>query len=150
MRLVRLIVAAGVLGPAAPALAEPLSALLGRLAPPAPPEGSVEVVSWIEDAATGSELVVTFVPKGQVKLVADPGVTVTPISRDGLTWSADTPVSSLEPGKDYFTQAPTVRLPFTSADGRPVEAAVDYAYCLVDYQCLFGQTQVSALPPPRG
>jgi hypothetical protein len=124
--------------------AEPLADLLGRLAPAKAPEGSVDVVGWVERNGSQSELVVTFVPKGQVKLVADPGVTVTPLPRDGVAWSVKEPVSRTDPGAGYFAEPPTVRLPFAGEDGRPVEAAVEYAYCLVDYQCLFGEARVSA------
>lgn len=149
--LARLILAAGVLA-ASPALAtEPLSGLLGSLAPPEPPRGQVDVVGWVERNGGRSELVVTFVPKGQVKLVADPGVTVTPVPRAGIAWTQGEPVSLVEAGHDYFAQPPVVRVPFAGQDGQPVAARVDYAYCLVDYQCLFGQATVSAsTEAPRG
>jgi hypothetical protein len=124
--------------------AEPLAGLLDRLGPAKAPEGSVEVLSWVERGGAGSELVVTFVPRGQVKLVADPGVTVTPVRRDGIAWSAAAPVSRSDVGQDYFSEPPILRVPFAGADGKPVEASVEYAYCLVDYQCLFGEAKVSA------
>ena len=39
----------------------------------------------------------------------------------------------------------------TAEDGKPVEAGVEYAYCLVDYQCLFGEAKVSVpTQPPQG
>ena len=57
--------------------------LLDRLGPAKAPEGSVEVLGWVERSPAGAELVVTLVPKGEVKLVADPGVTVTPVPRAG-------------------------------------------------------------------
>lgn len=137
---------------AAPAIAgEPLSALLGQIAPAKAPAGSVEVLSWVERNGTQPELVVTLVPKGQVKLVADPGVTVTPVARSGITWAAPTVMSTPEPGHDYFPEPPTLRLPFAAEDGKPVEAGVEYAYCLVDYQCLFGEAKVSVpTQPPQG
>ena len=130
---------------------EPLSTLLGQIAPAKAPAGSVEVLSWVERNGTRPELVVTLVPKGQVKLVADPGVTVTPVARSGVTWSAPAASSAVEPGHDYFREPPTLRLPFTAEDGKPVEAGVEYAYCLVDYQCLFGEAKVSVpTQPPQG
>jgi hypothetical protein len=134
------------------AAAEPLGALLGKLAPPAAPQGSVDVVGWVERSDGGeAELVVTFVPKGAVKLVADPGVTVTPVQRDGIAWRVTAPVSRVDAGEDYFGEPPTLRVPFAGEDGKPVEAAVEYAYCLVDYQCLFGEARVSApTEAPRG
>jgi hypothetical protein len=143
------LLATGLLGPAA--AEEPLANLLGKLGPAEVPQGSVEVMSWIERTDTASELVVTLVPRGQVKLVADPGVVVTPVPRDGLAWTPGEPVSSIDPERDYFDQPPTIRVPFAGEDGRPVEAEVEYAYCLVDYQCLFGTAKVSApTEAPRG
>jgi len=145
---------ATLLATGAAAAAEPLATLLGKLAPPAAPRGSVDVVGWVERNGGGggeAELVVTFVPKGAVKLVADPGVTVTPVQRDGIAWRVTAPVSRIDAGEDYFGEPPTLRVPFAGADGKPVEAAVEYAYCLVDYQCLFGETRVSAATDaPRG
>ena len=137
------------LGPAA--AEEPLANLLGKLAPASVPQGSVEVMSWIERDGDAPELVVTLVPKGQVKLVADPGVTVTPVPRDGLDWKDLAPVSTIGAGQDYFSDPPTIRVPFAGEDGKPVEAEVEYAYCLVDYKCLFGTAKVSAVTEaPRG
>jgi hypothetical protein len=133
------------------AAAEPLSALLGQIAPAKAPEGTVDVVGWVERDGTKPELVVTLIPKGRVKLVADPGVVVTPVARDGVEWAAAQPVSRVEGSRSYFAEPPTIRLPFAGEDGKPVEAAVEYAYCLVDYQCLFGEARVSApTQPPEG
>ncbi|HEX6011027.1 MAG TPA: hypothetical protein VFY87_04315 [Geminicoccaceae bacterium] len=126
------------------AAAEPLSTLLGQIAPAKTPEGSVDVVSWVERDGTKPELVVTLIPKGQVKLVADPGIVVTPVPRDGISWAAAQPVSRVDGSRNYFAEPPTIRLPFAGEDGKPVEASVEYAYCLVDYQCLFGEARVSA------
>ena len=50
------------LGPAA--AEEPLANLLGKLAPASVPQGSVEVMSWIERDGDVPELVVTLVPRG--------------------------------------------------------------------------------------
>jgi hypothetical protein len=123
---------------------EPLSALLDKLAPAKAPQGSVEVLGWVERAHGGPELVVTLTPKGAVKLVADPGVTVTPVPRAGLAWSTATPVTESDPDLDYFAAPLILRVPFGAEDGQPVEADVEYAYCVVDYQCLFGAAKVAA------
>ena len=131
--------------------AEPLSTLLGQIAPAKAPEGSVDVVGWVERDGTKPELVVTLIPNGQVKLVADPGVVVTPVARDGIKWAATQPVSRVDASRSYLVEPPTIRLPFAGEDGKPVEAAVEYAYCLVGYQCLFGEARVSApTQPPEG
>jgi hypothetical protein len=125
--------------------------LLDQIAPAKAPEGSVDVVGWVERDGARPELVVTLVPKGQVKLVADPGIVVTPVARDGVEWAAVQPVSRVDGSRSYFAEPPTIRLPFAGEDGKPVEAAVEYAYCLVDYQCLFGEARVSApTQPPEG
>ena len=137
--------------PLAASAAESLGSLLNQIAPAKAPEGSVDVMGWVERDGEQSELVVSLIPKGRVKLVADPGVTVTPIARDGVTWKGDAPVSTLVPEGGYFKEPPTVRVPFVGGDGKPVEANVDYAYCLVDYQCLFGTAKVAAsTDAPRG
>ena len=96
--------------------------MLAKLAPAKVPEGSVEVVSWVERNGNSPELVVTLVPKGQVKLVADPGVTVTPIARDGIAWIGRQPDQPRRRDQGYFAEPPTVRVPFAREDGRPVEA----------------------------
>ena len=136
--------ALAVLPAGAAVAAEPLAALLGQIAPAKAPEGSVDVVSWVERNGAQPELVVTLVPKGRVKLVADPGMTVTPVARDGVAWASAAPVSEVDSGRDYFEAPPTIRVSFSGEDGKPVQAAVEYAYCLIDYQCLFGETTVSA------
>lgn len=149
LSLPALAVLAAMSGPAA--AADSLGSLLNQIAPPKIPQGSVDVLSWVEQGKQGSELVVSLVPKGQVKLVADPGVTVTPVARNGVAWQDGAPVSKIEPDRDYFAEPPTVRVPFAGNDGKPVEAEVEYAYCLVDYQCLFGTTKVTApTDVPRG
>jgi hypothetical protein len=53
-------------------------------------------------------------------------------------------VSHVDPDQAYFDDPPILRLPFDGGDGKPVKASVEYAYCLVDYQCLFGEATVSA------
>ena len=140
-----------ILATAPASAAESLGNLLDQLAPATVPQGSVEVMSWVERNGAVPELVVTLVPKGEVKLVADPGVVVTPVPRDGLQWKAAEPVSSIDAERDYFDEPPTLRVPFAGEDGKPVEAEVEYAYCLVDYQCLFGEATTSApTRPPQG
>jgi hypothetical protein len=128
---------------AGPAAAEPsVSDLLQRLAPKAAaPGASVEVLAWAEGTPPARTLVVTFATKGEAKLVADPGVSVRPLPRAGLTWADAEPAVRLVPGRDYFAAPPILRLPFRSAAG-PVEAHVEYAYCLVARQCLFGEETV--------
>ena len=84
-------------------------------------------------------------PKGQVKLVADPGRHGHSGARAGVSWSGSG--QSDRWAGDYFAEPPTVRVPFAGEDGKPVEADVEYAYCLADYQCLFGETKVSVLSP---
>lgn len=137
-------IAAAALAGAPVQAGEPLADLLGQIKPPTAPQGSVAVMGWVERNEGRSELVVTFVAKGEVKLVADPGITVTPQSREGITWAATGPVSHVDPDQAYFADPPILRLPFEGSDGEPVKASVEYAYCLVDYQCLFGEATVSA------
>ena len=40
---------------------------------------------------------------------------------------------------EYFTPPASLRLPFRASDDQPLEILVEYAYCVVDYQCFFGE-----------
>lgn len=126
--------------------ADELGALLQGIAPARRPQGEVTVSGWVERGAAGTELVVRVEPRGSAKLVAEPGVVVTPVARDGVSWSVPAAQSELL-GRSYFEAPVELRLPVEVASTGPVEADVEYAYCLVDYQCLFGETRVRALPP---
>jgi hypothetical protein len=126
--------------------ADDLAGLLKGLGAAKRPDGDVTVTSWVETGARGADLVVHVEPRGAAKLVAEPGVTVTPLPRDGLTWPGGAAATDAPEGS-YITHPVELRLPFRASDARPVEARVDYAYCLTGYQCLFGETTVSAVPP---
>lgn len=110
-------------------------------APEAP--GGVRLDAWIESHDAGKELVVVVAPQGEVKLVADPGITITPASRPGVAWQGPLPHRMVDPGRDYFDPPAMVRLPFTITDEQPVQLLVEYAYCLVDYQCFFGEEELT-------
>lgn len=129
---------------AAPAAAASpdLKALLDGMAPKAPAvPGRVEVNGWLETSPAGSELVVTLTPSGAARLVADPGITVTPLAGDAASPPGE-PVALVDPDLGYMTEPPVLRVPLPDHAGGPVEAQVDYAYCLVDTQCLFGEARV--------
>jgi hypothetical protein len=64
---------------------------------------------------------------------------VTPSARPGVEWRTALPYRKVEPGIDYFTPPATLRLPFTSSGQEPVELLVEYAWCVVDFQCFFGE-----------
>ena len=123
-----------------PAVAgDELGALLEQIAPDRPaPTGQVEVQGWLERSSAGTELVVTLTPTGSAKLVADPGLTVTPLAKAGAAAPGE-PLQLSDPSRDYLDQPPVVRLPLPRHTGGTVEAKVDYAYCLVHYICLFGE-----------
>jgi hypothetical protein len=121
--------------PAAPALDQ----LIREFNAGAPEQDGVEIDAWTETGPGGSEIVVVVAPRGATKLVADPGITVTPTARPGLAWGTALPYRKVEPQVDYFTPPATLRLPFTSSDREPVELLVEYAWCVVDFQCFFGE-----------
>jgi hypothetical protein len=102
-------------------------------------EGSVELDAWIESDAEGSAVVIVLAPKGEFKLVADPGITVTPTALPGIEWLVPLPYRLVDTAIPYFTPPASVRLPFRGAAGQPLELLVEYAYCVVDYQCFFGE-----------
>jgi hypothetical protein len=145
---------AALLAAAAPAWAAgpaSLGGLLDKLGPAAAatPKGDVAVTGWVESGRDGAELVVRLEPRGAVKIVAEPGITVTPAPRDGVAWAAPELVHEV-PDQGYLTPPVELRLPFAAERGGPVEARVDYAYCIVDYQCLFGEATVRAEAVGRG
>ena len=129
--------------PAAGAL--PLGGLLEQFradAPP-PPRGEVTLDAWVEDRGDGQELVVVLRPEGDTRLNADPGITVTPDEGTGITWRVPVPHREVDVSIDYFEPPATVRLPFTGAGAWPITVVVEYAYCVVDFQCYFGEETLS-------
>lgn len=108
------------------------------------PEGDVDLDAWIEREGEAREVVVVIDPQGETKLVADPGITVTPIEQPGITWLTPLPHRHVDPTRDYFEPPAAVRLPFSGDDGLPIELQVEYAYCVIDFQCFFGEQSVTA------
>ena len=104
-----------------------------------PTNGSVELDAWIELGPERDEVVVVVEPRGEFKLVADPGITVTPTEQPGVEWLVPLPHRLVDPEIQYFTPPASVRLPFRANGAAPLEILVEYAYCVVDYQCFFGE-----------
>jgi len=126
-----------------------LKGLLDRLGSARPaPEGRISAMGWVERQADGYALVVSLEPSGAARLLADPGITLEPQPAPRVSWSTDRLYLDY-PAKAYFDSAPVLRLPF-KGDAASVTAKVEYAYCLVDYQCLFGETTVEAELPRGG
>jgi hypothetical protein len=105
--------------------------------------GEVRLEAWVENRADGPQVVVRIEPEGRTKLIADPGITVTPSKREGLRWRIALPYRHVDPTIDYFSGPAALRLPFTADDQQPIELRVEYAYCVVDYQCYFGKETLS-------
>jgi hypothetical protein len=101
--------------------------------------GSVHVDAWTEAGRESDALVVVVEPRGKFKLIADPGITVTPTARPGVEWLVSLPYSHVDSDVEYFTPPASLRLPFRASDNQPLEILVEYAYCVVDYQCFFGE-----------
>ena len=95
--------------------------------------------AWIEPGTERDQVVVVVEPRGDFKLVADPGITVTPTAQPGVEWLVPLPHRHVDPEMQYFPPPATVRLPFRADGAAPLEILVEYAYCLVDYQCFFGE-----------
>ena len=129
--------------PAAPGTSTPLDQLIEQFNAGAPEQAGVRIDGWVESGPDGREVVVAVAPRAGVKLVADPGITVTPTERPGIAWRTPLPGRKVEPGVEYFTPPATVRLPFTATDDRPVELRVEYAYCVVNFQCFLGEKTLS-------
>jgi hypothetical protein len=123
-----------------PAHAAELDRLIEQFDGGAPPAGgSVHLDAWIEDGGERDQVVVVVEPRGEFKLVADPGITVTPTAQPGVEWLVPLPHRHVDSERPYFTPPATVRLPFRADGAAPLEILVEYAYCVVDYQCFFGE-----------
>lgn len=121
--------------------APPVDGLLDGLLGPREPQGRVVVAAHVEPAAGHRVLVVELRPLGDAKLVADPGAVLRGTAVDGVTWLAPE-AKALEPGRSYFDGAVRLALPFRAEGAEEVRARVDYAWCLVGFQCLFGGEDV--------
>jgi hypothetical protein len=117
----------------------PLDQLIERLNAGAPVPDGATIGGWVENGPEGAELVVRIEPQGAIKLIADPGITITPTARPGVAWLTELPYRRVDPAIEYFTPPATLRLPFTASDGQPIELLVEYAYCVVDFQCFFAE-----------
>jgi hypothetical protein len=107
------------------------------------PQGSVRLDAWVESGDAGKEVVVMLAPEGETRLVADPGITVTPAARLGVDWLLPLPHRMVDVERDYFDPPAMIRLPFTSTDDQPLQLLVEYAYCFVDFQCFFGEAELT-------
>jgi hypothetical protein len=107
------------------------------------PEAEVRLDAWVEAGSDGPEMVVRIEPEGRTKLIADPGITITPSEREGLRWRIAVPYRYVDATIDYFPGPAALRMPFVAGDQKPIELRVEYAYCVVDYQCFFGEETLS-------
>lgn len=119
---------------AAPAAAEDgVAALLGRLAPGLAPAPRVEITARLDAGAAEPALLVRLEPAAGTRLVADPGISI-------VLGERAAPVTWVLPGQDYFAAPPEVRIPLSGAEAQgPWPVQVEYAYCVVERQCLFGE-----------
>ncbi len=113
-------------------------------------EAEVKIDAWVEpgyDAGQPNEMVITVLPEGKTKLNADPGITITPADQVGIEWQVALPHRHQDLTISYFEPPATIRMPFTASDDQPAEILVEYAYCLVDYQCFFGEETLTVAMP---
>ena len=97
----------------------PLDQLIERFNATAPEvEDGVRLDAWVEQGAGGRQLVVLVEPKGETKLIADPGITVTPIEQVGVEWLVPLPHRHVDPAIEYFEPPAAIRLPFATDDER--------------------------------
>jgi hypothetical protein len=113
-----------------------------------PTRGSVRVDAWTETGRESDALVVVLEPQGEFKLIADPGITVTPTARPGVEWLVPLPYRHVDAELQYFSPPASLRLPFRASGDQPLEILVEYAYCVVDYQCFFGEQTLTVAAPP--
>ena len=142
--VLRLVVAGGV---SAGADLDPLLGDLG-LQLPSEKQGRVRVLARVErDSHGGTALAIDLVPEGAARLLANPGVSANGIPSDQVRWPAGREVRTALPGTAYFAAPIVIRLPVEAPAGAMVEAEVDYAWCLVDWLCIFGHERVQAIMP---
>lgn len=118
-------------------------------APPETPHGRIVVAAWAEAAPGGGTLRVSVTPKGRMKLVADPGITVTPEARPGVVWHGRPPFALKDGRIGYWAGPRSLALPFEAADARPIRVRVAYAYCVVDSQCFYGEERLTVARAAR-
>ncbi|MDX1539887.1 MAG: hypothetical protein R3349_00645 [Geminicoccaceae bacterium] len=110
---------------------------------PGQPEAEVRLEGWIEERGGGrQELVIVLDPHGDTKLNADPGILVTPAT-DRVRWQVPLPYRHIDASIDYFEPNATVRMPFDGAVDQPIVVLVEFAYCVVDFQCFFGEEELT-------
>lgn len=128
-----------------------LEELIGKFQSDAPKvEAEVRIDAWVEPGADEDQpnhMVITILPEGETKLNADPGITVTPSDQVGIDWQVALPHRHQDQSITYFKPPAMIRMPFTASDSQPAEILVEYAYCLVDYQCFFGEEMLSVAMP---
>jgi hypothetical protein len=106
---------------------------------PSSAEGSVHLDAWIEPGTERDQVVVVVEPRGDFKLVADPGITVTPTTQPGVEWLVPLPLRLVDRASQYLQPPATLRLPFRADGETPLEILVEYAYCLVEFQCFLAE-----------
>jgi hypothetical protein len=118
--------------------------LLQQFAPgAAASEGSVRVDAWIEGRADGQRLVIVVEPEGATRLVADPGITITPEPQAGVEWQVGLPARVVDASREYLDAPTHVTLPFAADHEQPLQVLVEYAWCVLDFQCFFGEELLS-------
>ena len=152
MRLmIRPLIFLATIGLAAPGHAETakpsLEELIKQFQSDAPKvEAEVKIDAWVEPgdgADRPDEMVITLLPEGKTKLNADPGITITPTEQSGVDWQIALPHRHQDMSITYFAPPAEVRMPFKASASEPIDILVEYAYCLVDYQCFFGEERLS-------
>ncbi len=140
-----MLVAGFVLSPVGPRANETVEQLLSGLAENQV-RPKVDVLSWIEGNPGQQKLVISFAPSFGTRLVADPGIRVEPAPGQGVEW-ADKFVLVKDNDREYFDTPPRIEVGIRSLNAPSVKAHVEYAYCLVDQICLFGEHDITASAP---
>ncbi|MGF1562233.1 MAG: hypothetical protein ACFB3T_08655 [Geminicoccaceae bacterium] len=108
----------------------------------------VTVEAWVTREGEAAELTVALTPNGDYKLVADPGIEVAPLPRDGVAFGQELPVRKTDAAVEYWQTPTFVSLPFTVRDSQPIRVQIDYAYCQVMSMCFFGAAELDVATAP--
>ena len=84
-----------------------------------------------------------MMPEGETKLVADPGITVTPARGRASTGSCPCPIAWSIPSGTISIRRPWSGCRSPATDDQPLQLLVEYAYCFVDFQCFFGEEELT-------
>ena len=75
----------------------------------------------------------------------DPGTTFEVAANSSVDWDVTMPAEMRDPAGGYWTTQQFFRMPFSGPAPSLVEGTLTFAYCIKDYQCIFGTEELTIL-----